>query len=37
MSFLNKIGLGFMDPTNELDKFANAIKGRRRIGDRRTG
>ena len=26
MSFLNRIGLGFLDPTNELDKFANAIK-----------
>ena len=26
MSFLNKIGLGFMDPTNELDKFANSIR-----------
>ena len=26
MSFLNRIGLGFLDPTNELDKFANAIR-----------
>ena len=26
MSFLNRIGLGFLDPTNELDKFANVIK-----------
>ena len=26
MSFLNHIGLGFLDPTNELDKAANAIK-----------
>ena len=26
MSFLNRVGLGFLDPTNELDKFANAIK-----------
>ena len=26
MSFLNRIGLDFLDPTNELDKFANAIK-----------
>ena len=26
MSFLNRIGLGFLDPTNELDKFATAIK-----------
>ena len=26
MSFLNRIGLGFLDPTNELDKFANAVK-----------
>ena len=26
MSFLNRIGLGFLDPTNELDKFAAAIK-----------
>ena len=26
MSFLNRMGLGFLDPTNELDKFANAIK-----------
>ena len=27
MSFLNHIGLGWMDPTNELDKLGNAIKG----------
>ena len=26
MSFLNHLGLGFLDPTNELDKLGNAIK-----------
>ena len=26
MSFLNRIGLGFLDPTNELDKLANSFK-----------
>ena len=26
MSFLNRLGLGFLDPTNELDKIGNAFK-----------
>ena len=26
MSFLHHLGLGFLDPTNELDKLGNAIK-----------
>ena len=26
MSFLNHIGLGWLDPTNELDKLANSLK-----------
>ena len=27
MSFLNHMGLGFLDPENNLDKLANSIKG----------
>ena len=27
MSFLNHMGLGFLDPDNNLDKLANSIKG----------
>ena len=35
MSFLNRLGLGFLDPTNELDKLGNAYQGRRSEGGHR--